>query len=120
MEPAMRKDTSFPAGAGAAAVSSLYRPCPSMEVRHPRDVLSAQGIASQEKRAILASWASDMFAVESRPDLRLYPEAEEPVSYDEIIDALKALDEDERLHGFVGCESPVYARRRYDTATLGT
>jgi len=116
----MRKDISFPAGAGAATVSSLLRSCPSMDVRHPRDVLSAPGIAPQEKRAILASWASDMFAVESRPNLRLYPEAKEPVSYDEIIAALKALDEDDQLHRHVRSGSPGYARRRYDPPTLGT
>jgi hypothetical protein len=45
-----------------------------------------------EKRAILSSWASDACAVESMPALRQPPGAERPVSFDEIMDALRRLD----------------------------
>jgi hypothetical protein len=56
--------------------------------------LAAEHIDKDEKRAILASWASDQFAIESMPILRHYPGTERAVSYDEILGALKALDED--------------------------
>ena len=94
----MRKDSNFPVKTGTAMIRKPHPPCLPTSVRHPHDVLAATDIAPQQKRAILASWASDMFAVESRPDLRLYPEADEPVSYDEIIEALKALDDSDQPH----------------------
>lgn len=76
----------------AISVSALLHP--AQHFNHPRDVLDAQHIDKDEKRAILASWASDQFAIESMPILRHYPGTERAVSYDEIIGALKALDED--------------------------
>ena len=45
----------------------------------------------QEKRAILASWASDACAVEAAPELRRPAEAP-VVRFDDIMDALKRLD----------------------------
>ena len=41
---------------------------------HPRDVLADQTISTGEKRAILASWASDAAAVVSNPALRELPD----------------------------------------------
>jgi hypothetical protein len=76
----------------AISVSALLHP--TQHFNHPRDVLAAQDVDKDEKRAILASWASDQFAIESMPILRHYPGTERAVSYDEILDALKALDED--------------------------
>lgn len=58
----------------------------------PGDVLAAPGLDLQEKRAILSSWASDACAVESMPALRKPPGAKRPVSFDEIMDALRLLD----------------------------
>ncbi|WP_256754553.1 hypothetical protein [Mesorhizobium sp. Mes31] len=46
----------------------------------------------QEKRAILSSWASDACAVESMPGLRQPPGADQPLSIDQIMDALRQLD----------------------------
>ena len=43
-----------------------------------------------EKRAILASWASDACAVEASPDLR-EPRPGKRVKYDEIMEALRKL-----------------------------
>jgi hypothetical protein len=37
---------------------------------HPKDVLADAGLSRAEKRAILASWASDAAAVASCPSLR--------------------------------------------------
>ena len=45
-----------------------------------------------EKRAILASWASDACAVEAAPAVRLVPGAGRTVQFDDIIDALRTLD----------------------------
>lgn len=77
-----------------AAISASQLLHPAQYFNHPRDVLTAEHIDKDEKRAILASWASDQFAIESMPILRHYPGTERAVSYDEILDALKALDDD--------------------------
>lgn len=62
--------------------------------RHPREVLGYPGLSRAEKRAILASWASDARAVESCPSLRCLPGCRaEPVPLDTILAALQALDE---------------------------
>jgi len=46
-----------------------------------------------EKRAILASWASDACAIESVPALRRAPtKGGRPVAFDDVMDALRALD----------------------------
>jgi len=58
---------------------------------HPRDIL-ATALCDSEKRAILASWASDLFAVDSSPQLRRPPGVSKPVRYEDILKALKALD----------------------------
>ena len=90
----MRKDTSnLSADHNAeAAITAAHLLHPSSHFGHPRDVLAADHISRDDKRAILASWASDIFAVESVPVLRLYPGTDKAVSYDEIVEALKALD----------------------------
>ena len=57
----------------------------------PMEVVKDLDLATQEKRAILASWASDACSVESAPDLR-HPPAAPPVRFDDVMDALKRLD----------------------------
>ena len=74
----------------AISVSALLHP--AQHFNHPQDVLAAEHIDKDEKRAILASWASDQFAIESMPILRHYPGTERAVSYDEILGALKAVE----------------------------
>jgi len=59
---------------------------------HPRDVLADQTISTGEKRAILASWASDAAAVMSNPALRELPGSHHIVTIDEVLEALSALD----------------------------
>jgi hypothetical protein len=59
---------------------------------HPRDVLADTGLSRAEKRAILASWASDAAAVASCPSLRAVPGASTMVSIDDILEALSSLD----------------------------
>lgn len=69
--------------------SALLHPGTTFE--HPRDVVSHPNLSLSEKRAILASWASDASAIDSCPSLRA-PEGKAPVTIDEILDALCALD----------------------------
>ncbi len=59
---------------------------------HPRDVVADPTITTGEKRAILASWASDAAAVASNPALRELPGSHSLVTIDEVLEALSALD----------------------------
>jgi hypothetical protein len=45
-----------------------------------------------DKRTILAAWASDFYALDSKPALRQLPGTPEPVSIDEVQSALRELD----------------------------
>src|SRR3954452_24028876 len=64
---------------------------PAGAFRTPMEVVNDPDMTMQEKRAILASWASDACAVEAAPELR-EPAPAKIVRFDEIIDALKRLD----------------------------
>ncbi len=68
---------------------------PAEKYARPWDVLGDEKLTRAEKRAILSSWASDACALDSVPAYRKPPGAPAPVSFDDIIDALKALDDDE-------------------------
>lgn len=65
---------------------------PSSAYQHPTDVVDDPDLSLAEKKAILASWASDACAVECRPGYRHPPALPEPVSFDAIMSALQALD----------------------------
>jgi hypothetical protein len=65
---------------------------PSTTFEHPRDVVSQPRLSVAEKRAILASWASDASAIASCPALRAPEGLKSPVSIDDILDALRELD----------------------------
>ena len=64
---------------------------PAQAYSHPSEVLDDPDQTNNEKRAILASWASDACAVEAAPDLRL-PTPGSLVRFDDVMDALKRLD----------------------------
>ena len=64
---------------------------PAQAFERPSDVVNDPDLTLNEKRAILASWASDACAVEAAPALRVAPRGE-PVRFDEIMDALRTLD----------------------------
>jgi hypothetical protein len=64
---------------------------PARAFQHPSQVLADPDLTVNEKRAILASWASDACAVEASPELRK-PADGPPVHFDDIMDALKQLD----------------------------
>lgn len=94
----MRKETDSNSAAkhAVATISAAHLLHPAMQFDHPRDVLMADNISKDEKRAILASWASDMCAIESMPAWRRHPGTEQIVSYDEVLATLKALDGDDQ------------------------
>jgi hypothetical protein len=69
---------------------------PGSVFNHPRDVLADATLSRAEKRAILASWASDAAAVTSCPALRAIPGTKASVSIDEILEALSSLDHSPR------------------------
>jgi hypothetical protein len=71
-------------------LDSLLHPAQAFE--HPRQVVSDPDLTLNEKRAILASWASDACAIEAAPALRKTPGTEHLVRFDDIMDALRALD----------------------------
>ena len=64
---------------------------PGMVFNHPRDVVSHPTLTLAEKRAILASWASDA-SIASCPAVRAPAGLKAPVTIDEILDALCELD----------------------------
>jgi len=61
----------------------------------PADVLNDQALSPAEKRVILSSWASDIYAVESRPALRDIPGVGVPMRLSDILGALRQLDNKE-------------------------
>jgi hypothetical protein len=64
---------------------------PAGAFRTPMEVVNDPDMTVQEKRAILASWASDACAVEASPDVR-QPPSTPAVRFDDIMEALKGLD----------------------------
>lgn len=66
---------------------------PARFFSHPEEVVTDDQLDIQEKRAILASWASDACAVASMPALRKLPGVATPVTFDAVMDALRRLDE---------------------------
>jgi hypothetical protein len=70
-------------------IESLFHPALAFD--RPEDVVRDADLTLNEKRAILASWASDACAVESAPTLREAPGGAR-VTFEEIVDALRRLD----------------------------
>ena len=65
---------------------------PASVYDHPRDVVADTTLSTGEKRAILASWASDAAAVASNPAFRELPGSNRIVTIDDVLEALSALD----------------------------
>jgi len=66
---------------------------PSEGYRRPEDVVNDPDLSLNEKRAILAGWASDACAVEGMPAFRHGPNGRS-VKFDEIMEALRSLDKE--------------------------
>jgi hypothetical protein len=69
---------------------------PGTVFEHPKDVVIHPSLTLAEKRAILASWASDASAIASWPALRAPEGLKMQVSIDAILEALCELDDDPR------------------------
>jgi hypothetical protein len=78
-------------GLGDRDLNSLLHPAQAFE--SPAAVLNDPDLTLNEKRAILASWASDVCAIEAAPDLQAAPPGR-IVRFDEIMDALRTLDKE--------------------------
>jgi hypothetical protein len=72
------------------AAATLNRPF--WKFSYPHQVLTDATMNLDDKRAILAAWASDEHAVESLPTLRHLPGTPFPVTFSSIMDARIALD----------------------------
>jgi hypothetical protein len=94
---------------------------PSQAFESPAEVLNDPDLSLNEKRAILASWASDACAVEAVPSLRRPPGGKRLVSFDEVMDALRALDKPARVEAGRAGARPAWRRglRRRDPSDEG-
>jgi hypothetical protein len=82
---------------------------PAQAFQHPAQVVGDPDLTLNEKRAILASWASDACAVEASPELRTAKNG--VVRFDDIMDALKQLDGQAAFKPH--CPKPVNRARRW-------
>jgi hypothetical protein len=62
---------------------------------HPFDFVGHPQLEPEVERAILASWASDACGGEINPDPGRPPEAMEPVRLNDILSAMRRLDDRE-------------------------
>ncbi len=76
----------------ANSVEPLFHPASHYD--SPDDVLDDARLSTDEKRVILSSWASDMHVVESQPTVREVPGIPHRLRLDDILAALKQLDDD--------------------------
>jgi hypothetical protein len=90
LQPTHNQSTLSPAQAPHGHDKTLEAKTPLF--RDPQDVLAHPALDTKDKRAILASWASDACAVENLPNWRKLPETGALVPLDDILDALRALD----------------------------
>jgi hypothetical protein len=65
---------------------------PARAYARPKDVVNDPDLTLYEKRAVLASWASDACAADAAPALRQLPGGTAPVQFDDVMDALAELD----------------------------
>jgi hypothetical protein len=60
--------------------------------RYPHQLVRDPAMTLEEKRAILAAWASDLHAVDSLPVLRHLPGTPFPVTFSSVMAAMAELD----------------------------
>lgn len=77
----------------AGTLNALFHP--AAHYASPDDVLNAEELSTPEKRIILSSWASDMYAVESCPALREIPGMGHKIRLVDVLAALRRLDGDD-------------------------
>ena len=71
---------------------------PAKAFAHPMNVVRDPDLTLNEKRAILASWASDACAIEAAPGLRANASGN-VVQWDDVMDALRILDREADKYG---------------------
>ncbi|WP_249149943.1 hypothetical protein [Bradyrhizobium liaoningense] len=81
------------ANTSASGPDPLFHP--AAHYPSPNAVLADRDLSTAEKRIILSSWASDMFAVESHPALREIPGMDHPIRLADILAAMRKLDDDD-------------------------
>jgi hypothetical protein len=81
------------ANTNAGNLDPLFHP--AAHYASPDDVLNDNELSAPEKRIILSSWASDMFAVESCPALREIPGMGHAIRLADILAALRRLNGDD-------------------------
>ena len=98
----MKDETRKPKASFEAASDGTFdldtRLHPAKAFAHPMDVVRDPDLTLNEKRAILASWASDACALEAAPDLRVTTSGR-VVRWDDIMDALRTLDREADGYG---------------------
>lgn len=77
----------------AGTLNPLFHP--AAHYASPDDVLNAEELSTPEKRIILSSWASDMYAIESCPALREIPGMGHKIRLADVLAALRRLDGDD-------------------------
>lgn len=82
---------------------------PARAFGHPLEVVNDPDLTLNEKRAILASWASDACAIEAAPELRSSTGGS-PVRFDDIMDALRTLDKQANGHRY---RRPMHRNRNF-------
>ena len=92
---------------------------PAQAFSHPSEVVKDPDLTLNEKRAILASWASDACAIEAAPSLRRSPARGKTVPFDDIMDALRALDA-QASSGMSARYRRVLRKRRISTRGSGS
>jgi hypothetical protein len=94
---------------------------PANAFDHPSEVVEDPDLTLNEKRAILASWASDACAIEAAPELRARPRGR-PVRFEEIMEALRTLDKqanDDKYRRTLRRKRIFSSRRRDDASNSG-
>jgi hypothetical protein len=82
---------------GPRDLLSLLRPASAFE--YPQQLVNDPDLTLNEKRAILAAWAADARVTDRAPAAsRLAPWEAGPVGFDDVMDALRELN-DEAAHG---------------------
>jgi hypothetical protein len=76
-------------------LTSLLHPAAAFD--HPRDVANDPDLSLNEKRAILASWASDACSVEGRPTDYRNLISKASISFECIVEVLRKLDRSARV-----------------------
>jgi hypothetical protein len=94
----------------AGELQALLQPAQVFD--HPNEVVNDPDLSLNEKRAILAAWASDACSVEAAPALRYaFGARKKTVPFDDIMDALRIIDQ--QHDGWVRRRPPALAWRAW-------